>query len=135
MTVDVLCRSILRVLLSDLTACCAIWCHLCLTTHNNIIIVHISQKTRYEVTELRMEVSDRKRMKLGASAMAISHAGLHHHSSWMDSSARWAKSCLLRPVLLSTCSLSLLDDCLVTDGLPWPFPLRHSSEECKHHAK
>ena len=100
MTVDILCRSILHVLLSDLAACCAIWCHLCLTKQKYVIIVHISQKTRYEVTELRMEVSDRKRRKLGASAMAISHAGLHHHSSWIDISAKWTRRDLGWPELL-----------------------------------
>ncbi len=76
----------------------------------NVTITQDSRKAGIEIKGCSRKVSIRRGKMFGASAMAFSHAGLYHHSSWIDKAARWARSCLFNPVLLSTWLLSLLDD-------------------------
>ena len=94
----------------------------------NAIITQDSRKAGIEIKGCSRKVSIRRGKMFGASAMAFSHAGLHHHSSWIDNAARWARSCLFNPVLLSTWLLSLLDDWFDVGCAFMLLPFLHSSD-------
>ena len=54
-------------------------------------MMQMSTKIKVLLKSGRQENSESRRSIFGASAMNRSHAGLNHHSSWIDISAKWAR--------------------------------------------
>ncbi len=82
-------------------------------------MMHMSTKTKMLCMSGRQESRKSRQSMFGALVMAKSHAGLHHHSSWIDISAKWARTDFVWPELLS---FSMMDQCaMVCLGMSFPF--------------
>ena len=78
----------------------------------------------------RQEKIKKNKQLFGALTMANSHVSPHHHPSWLDSSAKWARRALDWPELLSS-----------NEGFEWAidslaicFPFLKSLDDWRHQA-
>ena len=95
---------------------CRMWQH---AHARKITVMQMSTKMKVLLKSGRQENSESRRSMFNALATTRSHAGMHHHSSWIVISAMWARRDLGYPEWLS---LSVMEWCaIVCFSISFPF--------------